>query len=194
MGKKQPPSDVVEQASPEVEQPPMFREGDAIAHPTYGAGRVLAIQKWKIGGVERRYYSIEMVNDQGTLMIPVEQAEGTGLRLAISGTEEIAAVLAEAPEALDSDHRKRQTEIATKIHSGDAMLVSEALRDLAWREHTGGLTDRDSRLMSEAEAMLAGELALNPDLTLQGASEQIEQLVEDAIDVHDPPEESDVSD
>ncbi len=189
MGNKQPPAEVVGQAEPELEQPPVFQKGDAIVHPTYGAGRVLAIQKWKVGGVERRYYSIELVNDQGMLMIPVEQAEGAGLRLAISDSDEIAAVLAKTPEVLDDDHRKRQTEIATKIHSGDALLVSEALRDLAWREHTGSLTERDTRLMSEAEAMLAGELALNPELTLQGASQQIEQLVEDAIDVHDPPED-----
>ena len=168
-----------------------FEVGDPIVHPSHGAGRIVAIQAWEVGGVKRRYYSIELVSDHGTLNIPVEQAEESGLRRAVSDPDSIFDVLSEEPATLNSDHRKRQADLADKIHSGDAGQITEALRDLAYREQTSGLTERDPRLKSEAEGMLIGELALQPDLNLDSAAARLQSEVHDAIEEHVPDEEED---
>jgi CarD family transcriptional regulator len=163
-----------------------FKEGDAIVHPTHGAGRVIAIEMWEVAGVERQYYSIELINDHGMLMIPVEQADEAGLRHAISDPGTIYAVLNEEPHELDSDHRKRQARVSDQIRSGEALEITEALRDLAWRERTDSLTERDQKLKSEAEDLIIGELALQPDLNRESAAEELHKHVTDAMDAHRP--------
>lgn len=172
-----------------TEQSLVFKEGDPIVHPSHGAGRVVAIKTWLVDGVERRYYSIELVNDHGMLMIPIEQAEEAGLRRATVDRGNLYDLLNEEPNELDSDHRKRQAEVADRIRSGDAGLVTEALRDLAWREHTDSLTERDQKLKAEAEQLVIGELALQPDLDLESAAEQLHEQMQEAIEARQPDEE-----
>jgi CarD family transcriptional regulator len=163
---------------------PAFAKGDTIVHPSYGAGTVVSIQKQKIAGVEREYYHIELVNDHGILMMPIDQAEAAGLRHAIGEPGRFEQVLAQHPEHLDADHRKRQAELAERIHSGDAFQVAEAIRDLAWREQQEGLTERDSRLKAEAETLLAGEMALMPEVDLETASQHLSSMISSAIEKH----------
>lgn len=159
-----------------------FKEGDAIVHPSHGAGRITGIKIWEVGGVERQYYSIELINDHGTLMIPVDQVEETGLRRATIDPSDLYDILREEPSELDSDHRKRQSELAERIRSGDAILVTEALRDLAWREQIDSLTERDQKLKAEAEQLVIGELALQPGLDLESAAEELRQQIQGAIE------------
>lgn len=168
-----------------------FKVGDPIVHPSHGAGRIIAIQTWEVAGVSRQYYSIELISDHGTLNIPVDQADASGLRRAVSDPDHIFDVLSEEPATLNSDHRKRQSDLADKIHSGDAGQITEALRDLAYREQISGLTERDQRLKSEAEGMLIGELALQPDLNLDSAAARLQIEVHDAIEEHVPDDEED---
>lgn len=174
-----------------AEQSLTFKEGDPIVHPSHGAGRIIAIKTWQVGGVERQYYNIELLNDHGMLMIPVEQAEESGLRRATVDPGNIYDVLSAEPQSLDKDHRKRQAEVTSRIRSGDAGLVTEALRDLAWREHTASLTERDQKLKAEAEQFVIGELALQPDLDLDSAAEQLHEQIQEAMDAHLPEEEED---
>jgi len=164
------------------EQTTTFKQGDPIVHPSHGAGRIISIPRRRVGGVERQYYCIELVNDHGTLMIPVERAEASGLRKATLDAAGILDILSAEPNELDDDHRKRQAEIELRIRSGDAELVTQALRDLAWREHNDSLTERDQKLKSEAEALVIGELALQPDLDLESAATQLHQHLAEAID------------
>lgn len=171
-----------------------FKVGDAIVHPNHGAGRIVAIDSWNIAGVERKYYSIELINDHGTLMIPVDQAEEAGLRAATSDPGTIYAVLTEDPQQLDSDHRKRQAATSDKIRSGDAREITEALRDLAYREATNSLTERDQKLKAEAEDLLIGELALQPDLDLESAATQLHEQVQEAVENHLPEDEEEEDD
>ncbi len=161
-----------------------YVKGDGIFHPNYGAGIVVSVQDQQIAGIERRYYSIELVNDHGTLMIPVDQADESGLRLAIRDPKVIAKVLAGDPQPLDDDHRKRQAALTNKIRSGEPTQVTEVLRDLAWRGHDGSLTERDQKLKAEAVNLLAGELALRPEFDIDTASARLTAMVSEAVAAH----------
>jgi RNA polymerase-interacting CarD/CdnL/TRCF family regulator len=163
---------------------PIFQTGDPVVHPDYGAGRLVGIITQKVAGQERCYYSIELINSHGTLMIPVEQAAQAGLRLAFPNLDSVADVLAAPPQLLDDDYRVRQTRLEAKIHSGETQQVVEALRDLAWRERHQPLTERDGRLKSEAENLLAGELALRSGMTIESATGQLVHLLQQAVDTH----------
>jgi CarD family transcriptional regulator len=162
----------------------MFKKGDPIAHPRHGAGIVRDVQAWQMDGIKRRYYCIELASGQGTLMVPVDQAEEIGLRAAIIDPVAIVAILSAGPQELAADYRERQARIAAKVHSGDPKLVAQALRDLAWREHADNLTSRDMQLKAEAQELLASELALGPDLDVDSAAQHLDSMIQRAIEAH----------
>jgi len=155
----------------------VFNIGDKIVHPSYGAGAITDIAKKQIGDEQRIYYIIELLMQEGTLMVPVSRADDVGLRLPMQATKEIMQVLSSEPDALLSDHRKRQELINTSIRSGDILKISEVVRDLAHRDKESRLTEADLRLYRQAQEFLAGELSLSMDTDVDAARSRIESAL-----------------
>lgn len=161
----------------------MFKKGDAILHPQHGAGTLTKIKRVKVEGVERRYYCINLTSDWGTLMIPVEKADESGLRELTGDMTTIEGVLESEPQELSKDYRLRQSRVAEKIHSGDTSQVAQALRDLAWRAKTSKLSLRDEQLRDKAQALLSSLLALQPDVQdIDAAGRQLNAFVNRAME------------
>ena len=118
----------------------MFNVGDKVIHPAYGAGMILDIEEKRIGEQESAYYVIELLTQAGTLMVPVSRATDLGLRLPVEQADHVLTVLTSQPGALSNDHRERQELISVDIRSGDVLKISEAVRDLAYREREDKLT------------------------------------------------------
>lgn len=137
----------------------MFEKGEIVMHPNYGAGMVVDIKGITVDGNERRYYHVDLVDGDRSLMIPIDEAETVGLGL-IADSVKILDVLRSPPRELAKDYRQRQARLAEKIYSGDPEQVAEALRDLAWRKRTAKLSIRDGILLRKANRLLASVFAL----------------------------------
>jgi RNA polymerase-interacting CarD/CdnL/TRCF family regulator len=159
----------------------MLKKGDAVVHPSHGAGVLQETETWRVNGGKRQYHCIELVSGRGTLFIPADQVEEAGLLPVPGNADLIFSVLLDQPQELSSDYQKRKAGIADKIHSGDIAMVAEALRDLAWREQETKLSDGDSNLKSEAQDLLAGVLALQLDLDVDAATRHLNLTVDRAI-------------
>ena len=62
----------------------MFDIGDKVVHPAHGAGTVIAIEEKNILDKANRYYVIDLVSQNGVmLMVPVTDARTIGLRQVI---------------------------------------------------------------------------------------------------------------
>ena len=89
----------------------MFDTGDTIVHPTHGVGVVTSIKEREWRGSNSLYYKIELLGREPSvcLMIPVEAAEGLGLRRAIpqSKLKQLWSVLHSTPETLPTNHKQR---------------------------------------------------------------------------------------
>lgn len=159
-----------------------FSEGDCVIHPQQGAGRVKRIMELSLTGKPRTYYSIELLNGKGTLMVPVDEVETLGLREAEFGVAELEVIFNEAPEALSDNHKNRQSIISDLLHSGNPRKIAAALRDLCWREEVGRLTLRDHTLKNQALQILTGEVAAYAGITLDTAGKRITSLLDAAIE------------
>jgi RNA polymerase-interacting CarD/CdnL/TRCF family regulator len=137
----------------------MFKKGEIVMHPNYGAGMVIDIKGITVDGHKRCYYHVDLVDGERFLMIPVDEAETIGLGLIVDSAN-LLDVLRSAPIELDKDYRQRQARLAEKIYSGDPEQVAEALRDLAWRKRTAKLSIRDGILLRKAKRLLASVFAL----------------------------------
>jgi CarD family transcriptional regulator len=158
----------------------MFNTGDAIVHPTRGVGVVVNIQEREWQGSSSRYYQIELLGREPSLklMIPIEEADELGLRLAIqrSEVEQVWRVMRSDPEELPANHKTRHKLLREKLHAGEVFQVAEVLRDLTWRQkEEDHLTTRGKRIYKEALMFLAGEVAAALDIDVAEAKTQIRE-------------------
>ena len=156
----------------------MFNVGDKVIHRAYGAGTILEIDDKRIGDQQRTYYIIELLTQTGTLMVPVSRASELGLRLPVERPDSVLNVLTSEPVSLSNDHRERQELINIDIRSGDVLKISEAVRDLAYREREAKLTEADLKLYRQAQDFLVGELALSQSVDIDTAREQVTSVLE----------------
>jgi CarD family transcriptional regulator len=142
----------------------MFKVGDTIVHPDYGAGVVTEVKEIAFLGNERKqYYSIELLSQpETTVMVAVSNEKKVGLRSPISESKlkRVWGILRAGPRTLPSDHNKRYALLREKLHDGDIFEIAKVLRDLAWRqEKRRNLTVRGKRLYEESLELLASEVA-----------------------------------
>ena len=156
----------------------MFNVGDKVIHPAYGAGKIRGINEKQVSDQACIYYIIELLNQSGTLMVPVSRAIELGLRLPVEEPNRVLTVLTSEPVSLSSDHRERQELISIDIRSGDVQKISEAVRDLAFRDRKLRLTEADLKLYRRAQDFLVGELALSQDVDMDTARDQVSSVLE----------------
>lgn len=168
----------------------MFNVGDKVIHPAYGAGTIIEIDDKNIGDQQRTYYVIELLAQQGTLMVPVSRADKLGLRLPVEKPAQVLTVLTSEPVMLSNDHRERQELISIDIRSGDVLKISEAVRDLAFRDREDRLTEADLKLYRQARDFLAGELALSQDVDMETARHQVASVLEALSSAEEPSEQA----
>ncbi len=159
----------------------MFEKGDAVVHPTLGAGFIMGMQELSPGGEPRKYYKIKILRKTPTnLLIPVEEAEEM-VRAATpeSKLKEIWHILESEPEKLPKNHRTRYKFLVDKLAEGDIHKVAEVVRDLAWRRHwrDKGLTTRSKRAYRKGVQLLATEVAAAKDIELAQAKKGVRRRV-----------------
>ncbi|MGC9469597.1 MAG: CarD family transcriptional regulator [Anaerolineae bacterium] len=162
----------------------MFDVGDAVYHPTNGAGVIANLQRMPALKEGQRFYKIRMLGRTRTvLMIPVKKAEELGLRPAASREKvsEVLAVLSADPEELPKRHKRRYKLCQDKLDTADIIQIAEVVRDLTWRRiQNDKLNVPGRRIFKKAMKLLTSELAVAQGLSLQAAEEQINE----ALKVH----------
>jgi CarD family transcriptional regulator len=161
----------------------MYAVGDKVVHPGYGPGVIKGIERRQVIGDEKDYYIIEILTGDATLMTPVAQADKVGLRPALGAASirQILELLTEAPETLSEDYRERQLDVDERLREGDVFVVARVMRDMAWYGHFNDMTKRDAQLMQRAEEIIAGELALVRGIEVKEALEDVQAILEEAI-------------
>ncbi len=160
----------------------MFAIGDAVYHPSNGAGVVDNLQRFPALSKDQKYYRISMLDDTATIMmIPVEEAESLGLRRVIAeeAVHDVLAVLASPPMTLPTDHKQRYKLCQDRLDAAATLEIAEVVRDLAWRQSgLDKLSVPDMRVYKKALTLLSGELAIAQGLDLQAAEELIQRTIE----------------
>jgi CarD family transcriptional regulator len=142
----------------------MFRIGQTVVHPEYGAGRIQEIRTLSsLGHSEREYYAIRLIGDPDTVvMVPLEREQEVGLRMPIAEEElqSVWRVLRADPKELPSNYKRRCSILQEKLSEGGLEAMAEVVRDLAARrEAEQRLTVRGKRLYEEAMQRLVSEVA-----------------------------------
>ena len=121
--------------------------GDYVVYPTHGVGRVLMIDKSKIGDIEIEFVAIRFDQEKMTLRVPVGKVQSCGVRKLSSPmiVETALKTLKGRAKAKSAMWCRRAQEYESKINSGDLVSIAEVVRDLHRRD------DQPDRSYSERQ-------------------------------------------
>lgn len=155
----------------------MYSVGDAVFHPTGGAGIITKLERMPAIKKGLRFYRIRMLQRNNTVLrIPVSKAEELGLRPALAQGEvgQILDILSAQPEELPQAHTARYKECQARLDTGNTRTIAALIRDLSWQQIAAGkLNAPGQRIFKSAQRLLAGELAVTQETGVQAAEEQI---------------------
>lgn len=158
----------------------MYKIGDKVLYPTHGAGIIDSIEENIVMGEKHRYYTVKMPVGDMKIMIPVDNAEATGLRKIISAqeAENVILYLKESvkDEAVSWNHRFREN--GERIKSGDAFAVADVVKMLTKREKSKGLSTGEKKMLSDARQILVSELVLALDSDKEAVMKRVDESME----------------
>lgn len=138
----------------------MFKVGDTVVYPHHGAGRILEIVEQDYQGIPRPFYSIQILHNDMTVMVPVDGLEKAGIRAVISEpmVEEVLGVLRDDPTKMPPNWNRRVKHNRDKIKTGDVLEIADVLRNLALRDNEKGLSTGEKQMYGKVKHILASEL------------------------------------
>jgi RNA polymerase-interacting CarD/CdnL/TRCF family regulator len=154
-----------------------LQTGDRISHPVYGLGVVEGLTSFDQSGRATDFYSVRL-SKGGLLTVPVDRAEGLGLRLIVNSLKTIVACLRAPGRPLSDNDRERVVELKACWHAPEPAAVTEAVRDLMGRSRTHRLTPNDKRWLADACERLSAEAATVDAIDLFQARAAIQKEVD----------------
>ena len=157
----------------------MFDVGDKVVYPHHGAGTVVKKEKREVLGQTREYLTIQILHNDMTVNVPVENAEQVGLRTVID--EDLVNTVVKALTAGESEMPKnwnrRFKHNRDKMKTGDILELAEVVRNLSLRDREKGLSTGEKQMFVKAKKILASELMYAKDLDEEATAEWLEGVL-----------------
>ena len=156
----------------------MFAVGDKVVYPMHGAGQIEAIEERVYDEQLTQYVVLSMFLGNMKVRIPVCNLEKVGLRPIIpqKKMKEIKKVLAtEVVNNLKSIPRNRRFTIyIDKMKSGDVLDLAEVISILARQDKQKRLSTGERRLLGNARQILASEIMIVKNSSIESAEKWID--------------------
>ncbi len=158
----------------------MFSVGDVAVYPAHGVGVIEAEETKVIGGVEKTFYVMRILDNDMTVLIPKDNINRIGLRNIISQEEvdKVYDILREKEVSFNHQTwNRRYREYMEKIKSGSIFELAQVLRDLHLISHDKQLSFGERRMMDTAKNLLVKELALAEKKEEEEISQKIDRIL-----------------
>ena len=156
----------------------MFRKGDKIVYPLYGAGVIEDLEQKEIDGDCQMYYVLRIPVGNLKIMISANKAESLGIREIYAGGEilGIIASVMDAPVEMPENWNQRYKENMERIKSGKLTEVALVYRNLLGRERERGLSTAEKKMMTTAKQIILSELILSREVEKTEAEGILEEM------------------
>ena len=160
--------------------------GQKVAYPNQGVCMVEDIEKKKIGGNSMDFYSLRVLSDNSTILVPTANVETVGLRPIITSKQykNLVEDLSKDFDEVSSDWKVRSREFNEKLQSGDVFEAADVLKKLTFLSHEKKLSFREQTLLEKAKFLIVSEVT-NAGLADESKIEnKITELIENACTKH----------
>ena len=141
----------------------MFKVGDNAVYPAHGVTIVKRIDERDVAGKKKKFYVLQVVDTQMTIMVPTDNVDSVGLR-GIASTKEVKKVyeiLKERDVKIDqTTWNRRYREYMEKIKTGSLFEIAEVLRNLFLLRHSKDLSFGERKMLDQAKSLLVKEISL----------------------------------
>ena len=103
---------------------------DFVVYPKHGVGKIIAIEKAKIGQIDIQFYKILIEKEKLTLTIPINQQNNLRPISSINQINKCVSILKTKPKVKRTMWSRRAQEYDQKINSGKIYELAEVVKDL----------------------------------------------------------------
>ena len=162
-----------------LKQPTEKREyniKDYVVYPKHGVGKIISIDKAKIGDIDITFYKVLIEKEKLTLSIPINQQSHLRHVSSINQVNKAINILKTKPKIKRTMWSRRAQEYEQKINSGKLYLLAEVVKDLNKKNDVVAeqsyserqLFDKAyERLKSEFEVVLGDKAKIKMDKALK---------------------------
>jgi CarD family transcriptional regulator len=157
-----------------------FNADDFVVYPTHGVGRILGTEESTFAGTAIDMLIVRFEQDRMTLRVPMEKAQGLGLRTLSSKKqmEEAISTLKGRARVRRDMWSKRAKQYDDKIRSGNPVSIAEVVRDLRRRSNQSEQSYSERQMYQAALERLAREFAAIERIDQSTATEKLENLMD----------------
>ena len=161
----------------------IYNVKDYVVYPKHGVGKIISIEKAKIGEIDINFYSVLIEKEKLKLSIPLNQQSYLRRVSSINQINKAISILKSKPRIKRTMWSRRAQEYEQKINSGKLYELAEVVRDLNKKSDTiaeQSYSERQlfekayERLKSELEVVLSEKAQKKMDKALK-RNENLEQ-------------------
>ncbi len=138
-----------------------FQVGDKVIYPNHGLGVVERIEEKTILGTTCGFYHLHMAANETTVLVPVTNADGVGLRRAIDNgeVERLFELLSDGKIDSQQNWKGRFKDNSDRMRSGSIYDVAEVLKSLTFLSKSKSLSFREKRMLDRARFLIISEVS-----------------------------------
>jgi len=108
----------------------VYNISDYVVYPKHGVGKIVSVEKAKIGDIEITFYKVFVEREKLTLSIPLNQQSHLRRVSSINQIHKAISILKSKPKIKRTMWSRRAQEYDQKINSGKFYELAEVVRDL----------------------------------------------------------------
>jgi CarD family transcriptional regulator len=152
-----------------------FQVDQKVVYPSQGVGIILSIEEKEFRNEKLLYYVIYLEVSDMTIMVPVDKAEGLGIRAIVSEEEALQALalISEDYDPIPSDWKLRYQMNLDLLKKGSVLDIAAIVRSLYHRSKVKELPILERKLYDSALKLLEDEVAFS----LKKNKEEVETMI-----------------
>ena len=151
---------------------------DFVVYPKHGVGKIVSIEKAKIGQIDIQFYKIFIEKEKLTLTVPINQQSNLRPISSINQINKCVAILKTKPKIKRTMWSRRAQEYDQKINSGKIYDLAEVVKDL--NKNTDIIADQsysERQLFEKAYERLKSEF----EVVLKTGPEEVQKKMDKAL-------------
>ena len=159
----------------------IYNINEYVVYPKHGVGKIVAVEKAKMGGIEITFYKVLVDREKLSLSIPLNQQYHLRRISSINQINKAISILKSKPKIKRTMWSRRAQEYDQKINSGKLYELTEVVRDL--NKKTDIIAEQSyserqlfekayERLKSEFEVVLGDKAQLKMDKALKRTGDE----------------------
>ena len=108
----------------------IYKIKDYIVYPKHGVGKIMSVEKAKIGNIDITFYKVFIEKEKLTLSIPLNQQSHLRHISSINQINKAITILKSKPKIKRTMWSRRAQEYEHKINSGKLYQLAEVVKDL----------------------------------------------------------------